>query len=247
MAQSNFPAWDLDFLVISALILETLIGTCWHFVITRRRGSTWRRSWRWCGRDSWGSSCYFWGRRASKNPTRIHNLHAQGNKLYIQHTITIIIFFKVEPMFFSLFCTVFCTCLHSRYVRSTEQIGCRDVRTICLHARDNILLVIVNSDVKSFYKTTLLRPCPTWSLMARFSFMSFCHIFSQLWTTKWQRKTLLSPIFHFLESFWAILSHFVTHDLHKREARTGQGTKRRVPLRHLAQGWRSSPSGHGGE
>ena len=156
-------------------------------------------------------------------------------------------FFKVEPMFFSLFCNVFCTCLHSRYVRSTEQIGCRDVRTICLHARDNILLVIVNSDVKSFYKTTLLRPCPTWSLMARFSFMSFCHIFSQLWTTKWRRKTLLSPIFHFLESFWAILSHFVTHDLHKREARTGQGTKRRVPLRHLAQGWRSSPSGHGGE
>lgn len=34
-------------------------------------------------------------------------------------------------------------------------------------------LLIGNSDVKSFSKTTLLRPCPTWSLMVRFFFMWF--------------------------------------------------------------------------
>ena len=34
MAQSNFPAWDLDFLAVSTLIVGTLVGTCWHFVIT---------------------------------------------------------------------------------------------------------------------------------------------------------------------------------------------------------------------
>ena len=84
-----------------------------------------------------------------------------------------IILFQVEPMFF-LIVLQLCTCLHYWYVKfywaNPLQSEQTHVHTITLHAHDNIF---GNDEVKSFYQTMLLRPCPTWSLMVHFFFMSF--------------------------------------------------------------------------
>ena len=84
-----------------------------------------------------------------------------------------IILFQVQPMFF-LIVLQLCTCLHYWYVKiywaNSLQSEQTHVHTITLHAHDNIF---GNDEVKSFYQTMLLRPCPTWSLMVHFFFMSF--------------------------------------------------------------------------
>ena len=62
-------------------------------------------------------------------------------------------------MCFSLFCNVFCTCLHYWYVKiywaKRPQQEQTHVHTITLHSHEHILLAMM----KWFYQTTLLTPC----------------------------------------------------------------------------------------
>ena len=90
-------------------------------------------------------------------------------------------------MFFSLFCNVFCTCLHYWYVKiyweNRLQREQTHVRTITLHAHDYILLVMVKWN--RFTKPCYSDPAPPglwWftSFSCRSTFYLF--VFSQLWT-----------------------------------------------------------------
>ena len=141
----------------------------------------------------------------------------------------IIILFRVGTMFFSLFCNVFCTCLHYWYVKvyweNWLQREQTHVRTITLHAHDYILLVTMKWN--HFTKPCYSDPAPPglwWltSFSCRSPFYFF--IFSQLWkidcgkaqsrssmhSKPQQQPTLLFRhfvvIFFTFLNFWANLS-----------------------------------------
>ena len=56
------------------------------------------------------------------------------------------------------------------------------------------LHLIGNDEVKSFYQTMLLRPCPTWSLMVHFFCMSFHFLLFYFFTTvnNWLRESTIT-------------------------------------------------------
>ena len=109
-------------------------------------------------------------------------------------------------MCFSLFCNVFCTCLHYWYVKiywaKRPQQEQTHVHTITLHSHEHILLAMM----KWFYQTTLLTPCYIFHNCEHLSAGKHNHI--QVCTASHKQPTLLFLHFVCFSFFWTFESKF---------------------------------------